>query len=70
MPEYGTNKNAEGYIDPTAHKAMAKVIREERDLQRRVDLLIGVMRNIADLAGFDLIARIALKDRKSGREFR
>jgi hypothetical protein len=64
------NKNAEGYNDPTANKAMTKVIREERELQRRVDLLIGVMRNIAELAGFDLVARIAVKDRKSGREFR
>ena len=70
MPEYGLNKNAEGYNDPTAYSAMTKVMREERERQRRVNLLIGVIRNIADLAGFELTTRIALKDRKTGREYR
>ena len=70
MPEYGMNKNSEGYSDPTAYKAVTKVMQEERERQRRVGLLISVIRNIVDLAGFDLTSRITLKDRKTGREYR
>ena len=70
MAEYGLHKNSEGYNDPTAHDAMTKVMREESEQQRRVATVIGVIKSILDLAGFDLIARIAIKDRKSGREYR
>ena len=70
MAEYGMNKNAEGYSDPTACNAITKVMREEQERQRRVSLVVSIVKNVVDLAGFDLIARIALKDRKTGREYR
>lgn len=70
MPEYGVYKNAEGYSDPTAGAAMAKIIREENEQQRRVSDLIGVLKYIIDAAGFDLLERIEIRDRKTGREFR
>ena len=70
MAEYGLNKNAEGYSDPTAYNAMSKVMREERERQRRIGIVINIIKNVADLAGFDLVSRIALKDRKTGREYR
>lgn len=70
MAEYGLHKNSEGYNDPTAHDAVTKVIREENERMRRVSTVIGVIKSVVDLAGFDLIERIALKDRKTGREYR
>lgn len=70
MPDYGLHKNSEGYSDPTAGAAMSKILREENERQKRVTALIGVLKYIIDAAGFDLIARIELKDRKSGREYR
>ena len=70
MAEYGLNKNAEGYSDPTAYNAMSKVMREERERQRRIGIVINIVKNVADLAGFDLVSRITLKDRKTGREYR
>ena len=70
MAEYGLHKNSEGYSDPTAYNAMTKVMREERERLRRVSLAINIMKNVADLAGFDLLNRITLKDRKTGREYR
>ena len=70
MAEYGLNKNAEGYTDPTAHDAISKVVREENERQRRVSIVIGILKNAADLAGFDLVNRVVLKDRKTGREYR
>lgn len=70
MAEYGLNKNAEGYADPTAYNAMTKIAREEHDLTKRVSSVIGIIKGVADLAGFDLVERIALRDRKTGREYR
>lgn len=70
MAEYGLHKNAEGYTDPTAHDAISKVVREENDRQRRVSIVIGILKNAADLAGFDLVNRVVLRDRKTGREYR
>lgn len=70
MAEYGLHKNAEGYTDPTAHDAISKVVREENDRQRRVSVVIGILKNAADLAGFDLVNRVVLRDRKTGREYR
>ena len=70
MAEYGLHKNAEGYTDPTAHDAISKVVREENERQRRVSVVIGILKSAADLAGFDLVNRVVLRDRKTGREYR
>lgn len=70
MQDKDIRKNIEGYSDPTAYSAMSKVLREENERVRRVSAVIGIFRAVADLAGFDLIARIELRDRKSGREYR
>lgn len=70
MPDYGIHKNHEGYADPTAGAAMSKILREEHERQKRVTALIGVLKHIIDEAGFDLLERIQLRDRKTGREYR
>ena len=70
MAEYGLHKNSEGYSDPTAHDAISQVEREEQERQRRVSVVIGIMKSAADLAGFDLGNRVILRDRKTGREYR
>lgn len=70
MPDYGTKKNSEGYADPTAHAALRNIIQEENEQQRRVSELVGVLKYIIDKAGYDLLARIELRDRKTGKEYR
>lgn len=70
MPDYGLRKNAEGYSDPTAGTAMSNILREENEQQRRVSSLIKELKIIIDDAGFDLLARIEIRDRKTGREYR
>lgn len=70
MAEYGMKKNKEGYNDPTAYKGMMAVLREESDQQRRLTSLIHVLKYIIDLAGYDLLNRIELKDRRTGKEYR
>lgn len=59
-------KNSEGYVDPTAGVAMATVKREENaELNDRNHRLIQVIRNIVDIAGFEIVGRVTLKHKKN-----
>lgn len=70
MPDYGIRKNKEGYADPTAYAAISKIQRDEIELQRRVSEVINVLKYIIDKSGFELMARIEIRDKKTGKEFR
>lgn len=61
--------NSEGYYDPTACEGLKPIIREEAHQQKRVSELIQVVKYIVDKAGFDVVNRIALKDKKTGKEY-
>lgn len=63
-------KNSEGYSDPTAYEGLKPIIREEDEQQKRVNTLIFVLKYIIRLAGFELLNRIEIRERKSGREYR
>ena len=70
MPEYGIKKNKEGYSDPTAYAALSKIQKEDIDLQRRVSELVNVLKYVIDKSGFELMARIEIRDKRTGKEFR
>lgn len=71
MPDYGINKNCEGYSDPTAATAIRNVMAgEDAEQRQRLSVLIRILKDEIDAAGFDLLERIALRDRKTGREYR
>lgn len=64
-------ENAEGYADPTAYNAIKKVSAEGHEaLDAKVNTLIKVLKFIIAESGFELTARIELRDRKTGRFFR
>lgn len=58
--------NKEGYPDPTAYA----VIKKEEDLNKKVSLLISVLKSIIRLSGFEVVGRIAIQDVKSGKVFK
>ena len=72
------DKNAEGYPDPTAGEAYKNIVKKERakayaeesERLNRISSLIPILRATAELAGFDIIGRIPLKDRETGKEYR
>ena len=70
MPDYGIRRNKEGYSDPTAFAALYKIQKEENELQRRATELVNVLRYIIDKSGFELVARIEIRDKRTGKEFR
>lgn len=70
MPDYPIKKNREGYNDPTAYAAISKIQRDEIEQQRRLSELVNVLKYIIDKSGFELTARIELRDKRTGKEFR
>ena len=71
-------RNSEGYLDHTAYRAISNVMspqqqwREpERDaIDHKHWRLIKTLQNMIDLMGYDLLNRIELYDRQSGRTYR
>ena len=62
--------NQSGYADPTAYEAISQVIKEEIELNKKVHNLISVLKLIIDWAGFELISRIEIRDKKTRKEFK
>lgn len=63
-------RNSEGYSDPTAYLGLRSIIREENALEGEVNTLIKVLKYIIGKSGFELVSRIELKDKKTGRVFK
>lgn len=64
------HKNAEGYADPTAYHALKPIMQEDAALEGKVSFLIKVLKYIIEESGFELLARIELRDKRTGRCFR
>lgn len=62
--------NSEGYYDPTAYMGLRNIVRKENALEQDVTMLIKVLKYIISKAGFELVSRIEIKDKKTGRVFR
>jgi hypothetical protein len=62
--------NQSGYPDPTAYNALKPIIKDDTAIKCEKNFLIKVLKYIISNAGFELISRIELRDKASGREFR
>lgn len=58
-------RNAEGYLDVTAYLGTKNVIQEENEAKEQ-----GTDPLLADMAGFEIVGRITIKHKKTGRVFR
>ncbi len=62
--------NASGCPDPTAYEALKPIIKEDAELESKVNFLIKVLKFIINETGFELLNRIEIKDKKTGRCFK
>lgn len=62
--------NKEAYPDPTAYYGMKNAMKEEEKLEIEANRLVHIIKSICDVAGFEIVGRITLKHKKSGKEFR
>ena len=63
-------KNSEGYSDPTAYNGMKNAMSKEIAAKKLCDNLIGTIKLLAHLAGFEIVGRIQLKHKETGMIFR
>ena len=67
-------RNAEHYSDPTPCAAMKNIRKEERQKDAatmlQISILVPLLRQVADLAGFEILGRIPLRDKVTGKEWR
>lgn len=54
----------------TAYLGTKNVIQEENEAERKNKDLIHTFRLLADMAGFEIVGRITIKHKKTGRVFR
>lgn len=58
-------RNAEGYLDVTAYLGTKNVIQEENERKNK-----DLIHTFRLLAGFEIVGRIMIKHKKTGRVFR
>lgn len=67
-------RNSEGYKDPTANAAIEKIVKEEhiQEVERMAVIsgIITVIKKAAELVGFEVVGRIVLKDKRTGKVYR
>lgn len=63
-------RNHSGYVDPTAHDALAPIQREQDEVDQRANNLIHMLKYLIRSMGFEPTKRIEFQDRKTGRYYR
>lgn len=67
-PKKDPRRNASGYIDMTAYKAIEKA---DNDIaEARYKKLLSTIFYICDLAGFHIEGRLTIRDKKTGKVWR
>ncbi|WP_246451728.1 hypothetical protein [Alkalicella caledoniensis] len=62
--------NNSGYVDLTARDALEPMVKEEAAVEKKSNELVRIVKHIIALAGFELIGRVQIRHKKTGREFR
>jgi hypothetical protein len=62
--------NGSGCPDPTAYFGLKEIIKEEKAVDKQVSDLIHVFKVICNLAGFEIVGRVQIKHKNSGRVFK
>ena len=74
MNKDNMGRNAEHYADPTPAAAMKNIRKEERQKDAatmlQISILVPLLRQVADIAGFEIMGRIPLRDKATGKEYR
>ena len=61
--------NHESYPDPTAYHGIKAAMKDDEE-SRQLHKLVNIIRDIVDMSDFEIVGRIELKNKKSGRVFK
>lgn len=74
MSNDNMSRNAEHYADPTPAAAMRNICRDkyQKEAARldRIGDIVPLLRQMANIAVFEIIGRIPLRDKATGKEYR
>ena len=74
MSKENMRRNAEHCADPTPTAAMRNICRDEYQKEAarldRIGDIVPLLRQMAGIAGFEIIGRIPLRDKATGKEYR
>lgn len=74
MSNDNMSRNAEHYADPTPAAAMRNINKDEYQKEAarldRIGDIVPLLRQMANIAGFEIIGRIPLRDKATGKEYR
>lgn len=67
-----TYKNTEGYADPTAGAAIiqAESKPKKKEYNPEVTALVNILKQIIDIAGYEIVGRVTLRNKDTGKEYR
>lgn len=60
-------RNASGYYDPTAYKAIKRVLRDSETEEERFRKLLKVIFRVCEMFDFHLEERVVVKDKRTGK---
>ena len=63
-------ENAEGYTDLTAYNGINNAMKDKTEMQKLISNLVGTIKGVAQLAGFEIVGRITFRYAKTGKEYR
>ena len=66
MPDTRYGHNPSGAADPTRTEAEENILKDEK----RIGDLVHVLRYVADGAGFEIMGRVTLIDKRTGRVYK
>lgn len=70
MNDWDPHKNAEGYSDPTAYKALKNIADDTNGDNKRFHDLLNVIFTICELSDFRIEGRIVVRDKRTGKVWR
>ena len=62
--------NASGYPDPTAYYGTQPIVQQEAKQMQVISGLIHCLKTITDFAGYEVVGRITLRDKTTGKIFK
>ena len=62
--------NDSGCPDPTAYAAMKNIEHEDKPIDDKAHKVVTTIKNILELSGFELVGRIQIKHKKSGKIYK
>lgn len=64
------SRNGSGYSDPTAATALHDIYKKEKEIDRNAMRLIGIIKDLLRICDFELIEKVKIRHKPSGREYK